>query len=112
MSTPRRWSAWQCARRCSLVAEPPGAFTVQEHTASDGYCWKYRRYPVGDTPRAVLVCLHGIQSHAGWYEDSCTSLSRAGYEVAFLDRRGAGMNEAARGDAPSFRRLLDDVAEF
>src|SRR6185437_16254706 len=29
-----------------------------------------------------------------------------------LDRRGAGLNTAHRGDTPSFRRLLDDVAEF
>jgi len=35
-----------------------------------------------------------------------------GFDVTFLDRRGAGMNEEARGDAPSFRRLLDDLAEF
>jgi alpha-beta hydrolase superfamily lysophospholipase len=32
--------------------------------------------------------------------------------VYFLDRRGSGLNTARRGDAPSFRRLLDDVAEF
>jgi alpha-beta hydrolase superfamily lysophospholipase len=58
------------------------------------------------------VCLHGIQSHAGWYEHSCTALSEAGYEVSFLDRRGSGVNAEARGDASSFRRLVDDVAEF
>ncbi|HXG12108.1 MAG TPA: alpha/beta fold hydrolase, partial [Gemmataceae bacterium] len=63
-------------------------------------------------PRAQVVCIHGIQSHAGWYERSCSHLSRAGFEVFFLDRRGAGMNEQDRGDAPSFRRLLDDLAEF
>src|SRR4029079_11024426 len=53
-----------------------------------------------------------IQSHAGWYEYSCTQLSRAGYDVHFLDRRGAGQNDVDRGDAPSFRRLLDDISEF
>src|SRR5262249_5923744 len=36
----------------------------------------------------------------------------AGYAVWFLDRRGSGLNNQARGDAPSFQRLLDDVAEF
>ena len=30
----------------------------------------------------------------------------------FLDRRGSGLNEQARGDSPGFRRLLRDVAEF
>jgi alpha-beta hydrolase superfamily lysophospholipase len=88
------------------------AFTVEEHTAGDGYRWRYRRYPARSEARAQLVCVHGIQSHAGWYEHSCTRLSEAGFDVAFLDRRGSGMNDLDRGDAPSFRRLLDDIAEF
>lgn len=87
---------------------------VLTHTASDGYRWHYRYYPPPNaaqgTPR--IVYLHGIQSHGGWYEGSCTHLAAAGFGVYFLDRRGSGLNEAARGDTPSFRRLLDDVAEF
>jgi alpha-beta hydrolase superfamily lysophospholipase len=88
------------------------AYTVLEHPAGDGYRWKYRQYHVDGTPRGVVVFVHGIQSHAGWYEFSCTQLAQAGYQVYFLDRRGSGMNAEERGDAPSFRRLLDDIAEF
>jgi alpha-beta hydrolase superfamily lysophospholipase len=87
-------------------------YTVETHTAGDGYRWKYRRYAPEGTPKAHVVCIHGIQSHAGWYEYSCTRMRDAGYLVSFLDRRGSGMNEQDRGDAPSFRRLLDDLAEF
>src|SRR5438132_9127428 len=87
------------------------SFTIQEHTASDGYRFRYRRYDAA-APRAHIVFVHGIQSHAGWYERSCTLLAQAGFTVTFLDRRGAGMNDQDRGDAPSFRRLLDDIAEF
>jgi alpha-beta hydrolase superfamily lysophospholipase len=94
------------------LAEAATSYEVRTHTAGDGYRWRYRHYPAGDKPVARVVCLHGIQSHAGWYEYSCTRLSRAGFEVSFLDRRGSGMNDEARGDAPGFRRLLDDVAEY
>jgi pimeloyl-ACP methyl ester carboxylesterase len=59
-----------------------------------------------------VVFLHGIQSHGGWYPGSCSRIAAAGYEVYFLERRGCGLNTENRGDAPSFRRLLDDVAEF
>ncbi len=63
--------------------------------------------------RARVVCIHGIQSHGGWYEYSCRRLAEAGFEVFFLDRRGSGLNAQARGDAPNFRRrLIEDVAEF
>ena len=80
--------------------------------ASDGYRWHYRRYVPDHTPRAEVVILHGIQSHGGWYEHSCRVLAEAGFAVSFLDRRGSGRNQERRGDAPNFRRLLDDVAEY
>ncbi len=87
-------------------------YILEEHTASDGYVWRYRRYPSAGPAKAHVVCLHGIQSHGGWYEYSCTRLSQTGFNVCFLDRRGSGLNDRARGDTPSFRRLVDDVAEY
>ncbi len=94
------------------MADASPAFTLENFNASDGYVWRYRRFLAAGVPRAELVFIHGIQSHGGWYEGSCTELSQAGFNVSFLDRRGSGLNPAARGDAPSFRRLLDDVAEY
>jgi alpha-beta hydrolase superfamily lysophospholipase len=89
-----------------------GEPAILTHTASDGYRWKYRRYDPPGEPRGRVVCVHGIQSHGGWYDFSCRRLAEAGFAVDFLDRRGAGLNEQDRGDAPSFRRLIDDIAEF
>jgi alpha-beta hydrolase superfamily lysophospholipase len=80
--------------------------------ASDGYPFYLRHFAPPGAPKARLVVLHGIRSHGGWYERSCRALADAGYDVHFLDRRGAGLNTAHRGDAPEFRRLLDDVAEY
>ena len=86
--------------------------SLETFTAGDGYRWRYRRYAAVGSTRARIVCIHGIQSHGGWYENSCTRLSQMGFEVFFLDRRGSGLNTQDRGDTPSFRRLLDDLAEF
>lgn len=101
-----------------MVTYAPEA-VIRVHTASDGYAWKYREYAAAATPgslpgtaRQRIIYLHGIQSHGGWYERSCSHLAAAGFPVYFLDRRGSGLNDRARGDTPSFRRLLDDVAEF
>lgn len=80
--------------------------------ASDGYSIYLRRYREEAAPRGRIVFLHGIRSHGGWYERSCRQLTRAGFEVIFPDRRGAGLNTSHRGDCPSFRRLLDDAAEL
>jgi alpha-beta hydrolase superfamily lysophospholipase len=89
-----------------------GEPAIHTHTAGDGYRWKYRRYEPSSAPRANVVCIHGIQSHGGWYEYCCRRLAEAGFAVSFLDRRGSGLNQEDRGDAPSFRRLLDDIAEY
>jgi alpha-beta hydrolase superfamily lysophospholipase len=86
--------------------------TEEAYTTSDNYVCGYRSYPAQGEPRAEVVCLHGIQSHAGWYEGSCSRLAAAGFQVSFLERRGSGRNGQARGDTPHYQRLLDDVAEF
>jgi alpha-beta hydrolase superfamily lysophospholipase len=98
------------------LVETRANYIVESFIASDGYRCHYRHYapPAGSAQaaRAHVVCIHGIQSHAGWYEHSCRRLSEAGYAVSFLDRRGAGLNMQDRGDTPHYRRLLDDIAEF
>jgi alpha-beta hydrolase superfamily lysophospholipase len=80
--------------------------------ATDGYEFAYRHVPAVGDSKARLVFLHGIRSHGGWYERSCAEFSARGFDVDFLDRRGAGKNQRQRGDCPNARRLIDDVAEF
>ncbi|MCS7168803.1 MAG: alpha/beta fold hydrolase [Gemmatales bacterium] len=81
-------------------------------SASDGYEGYYRLWTPAGPPRANLVCVHGIQSHSGWYEYSSAKFCEAGYVVWYPDRRGSGRNWQQRGDCPSYGRLLADVAEF
>lgn len=99
-------------RRTDPVPDPSLGGEVALFRASDGYPFYFRRYAATGAPRGRVVIAHGIRSHGGWYGRSCRALAAAGFEVYFLDRRGSGLNTAHRGDAPSFRRLLDDVAEF
>jgi alpha-beta hydrolase superfamily lysophospholipase len=94
------------------VTQAIAGYSIEEHQASDGYRWRYRRYVPANPIKARVICIHGIQSHGGWYEQSCRNLTEAGFAVCFLDRRGSGLNQEARGDAASFRRLIDDIAEF
>jgi alpha-beta hydrolase superfamily lysophospholipase len=88
------------------------ACSIEAFAASDGYSFRFRRYEPDGQARATIIGIHGIQSHGGWYDDSCTKLCDAGYRVFYLDRRGSGLNQQARGDTPTFGRLLDDLVEF
>lgn len=99
-----------CGGGCRL--SEPGSPVLGTFRSSDGYRWYYRRFDPPGRPQWRLVFVHGIRSHGGWYTRSCAAFAAAGFEVYFLDRRGSGLNTARRGDAPNFRRLLDDMAEF
>jgi len=60
----------------------------------------------------VIVALHGIQSHSGWYTWSSAKLAATGYDVYFADRRGSGLNGLQRGHADHGLRLLADVRQL
>jgi alpha-beta hydrolase superfamily lysophospholipase len=73
----------------------------------DGY-EAYARYWRPQQCRGAVLYLHGIQSHAGWYERSAACLCEAGFAVLQPDRRGSGRNQPDRGHADSADQLLTD----
>ena len=79
--------------------------------AADGYPIHVAVWEATPPLRARVVIVHGMQSHGGWYQNLGRVLSEAGFEVHFPDRRGSGANQKDRGDTPSARRLIDDIAE-
>lgn len=86
--------------------------TTETFTASDGYSFFIHHWQLNTLPLGVVVCLHGIQSHAGWYGKSCAELAKAGFDVRFLDRRGSGLNKRDRGHTVHAERLVNDVVQF
>jgi alpha-beta hydrolase superfamily lysophospholipase len=100
-------SAWAC---CFGPGQTPERIPL---SLSDGYeTVLYVHRPASGVPSGLPVLqLHGIQSHPGWFGASASAMAQAGCPVYQFTRRGSGENAAARGDAPSARRLLDDVRE-
>jgi alpha-beta hydrolase superfamily lysophospholipase len=102
-----------------LPAEPPAGglagrdAEVRSLPASDGveisyYCWSTGRSP----PWAVVVFLHGIASHGGWFAETAVDLDNRGVAVYAPDRRGSGRSNGTRGHLARYERALDDVAEM
>ncbi len=77
--------------------------------ATDGYSLTYRAWRPAAEPRATIILFNGIMSHSGWFFPLIDALTDAGYAVIGADRRGSGLNEEARGDAPSGKAILDDA---
>lgn len=86
--------------------------TIRKVTASDGCHLHFRHWnpeTSGITCRGIVIALHGIQSHSGWYEYSSRRMAEAGLAVYFADRRGSGLNGHQRGHAAHALRLVNDV---
>ena len=82
--------------------------SIRELIASDGYRLKFRHW-APEHPTGIVIALHGIQSHSGWYNYSSRRLADAGFAVYFPDRRGSGLNGFQRGHAAHAMRLVNDV---
>jgi alpha-beta hydrolase superfamily lysophospholipase len=81
-------------------------------TASDGVRLHYLRWFGGRSPpRAVVIFLHGIASHGGWFGETAAELNDRGVAVYAPDRRGSGRSGGPRGHLARYGRALDDVDE-
>ncbi|HEV2919761.1 MAG TPA: alpha/beta fold hydrolase, partial [Actinomycetota bacterium] len=82
-------------------------------TASDGVDLHYLRWSSGRSPpRAAIIFLHGIASHAGWFGETAADLNSQGVAVYGPDRRGSGRSGGPRGHLERYGRALDDVEEM
>ena len=81
--------------------------------ASDGVDLHYLRWvSTHPEPRAVLVFLHGIASHGGWFGETAADLAEQGVTVYAPDRRGSGLSSGRRGHLANYARALDDVEQI
>lgn len=68
-----------------------------------GFAWQH------PSPSAVLVLVHGLQSHAGWFTPAAEALRERGTAVYALDRRGSGTSPGVRGDIDRWGEWLDEI---
>lgn len=59
----------------------------------------------------VVLCLHGIESHAGWFETFAHELCRLGVDCASYDRSGSGARLLTQGGADSEDQILADLLQ-
>jgi alpha-beta hydrolase superfamily lysophospholipase len=57
----------------------------------------------------VVVFLHGIASHGGWFAETAADLDKQGVAVYAPDRRGSGRSGGPRGHLDRYERALDDL---
>ena len=81
--------------------------------AADGIRLHYLRWSSTPAePWAVVIFMHGIASHAGWFAETATKLEEHGVAVYAADRRGSGRSDGPRGHLPRYERALDDITRL
>ncbi|MFO1428677.1 MAG: alpha/beta fold hydrolase [Candidatus Competibacteraceae bacterium] len=58
---------------------------------------------------AVIVYVHGIESHSQWFNEAGDYLASRGYNVYAPDRRGSGLSDGQRGHIQNSFQWLDDL---
>jgi alpha-beta hydrolase superfamily lysophospholipase len=87
------------------------AFAEHIHTVvcDDGCLLRYRVWSATEHSVASVILLSGMMSHSAWFRQPSELMSRVGLKVVGADRRGSGLNEKGRGDAPSRSALVSDL---
>lgn len=94
--------------RTNPASAPPRALRLE---SADGTPLHASLFPA-PLPQAGLLLVHGLQSHAGWFEASGTAggLAAAGITCLAYDRRGSGRSAGPTGHADSADDFLADLA--
>jgi alpha-beta hydrolase superfamily lysophospholipase len=76
---------------------------------ADGATIFYRAWLHPDTQRPVLLVMHGIGAHSGWFIDMGNSLNEQGLSVYIIDHRGFGRSGGLRGHAAEAQTPVRDA---
>jgi acylglycerol lipase len=83
--------------------------TDERIASADGRMLHMTTWLPEDAPRAVVVIVHGFNSHSGYYPWVAERLTASGLAVYTFDLRGRGKSEGERYFIESFQEYQDDV---
>jgi acylglycerol lipase len=70
------------------------------------------RYPTKEKPRAVIIMLHGLNSHIGHGAHIACVMAQHGFVTVGFDHRGFGRSPGKPGKVTSLDQHLADSLQF
>lgn len=104
MYQPERVGDWGKA-----AAVDGGQYETGAMKMADGATIFYRAWLHPDTQRPVLLLMHGIGAHSGWFIDMGNSLNELGLTVYIIDHRGFGRSGGVRGHVAEAQTPIRDA---
>lgn len=72
----------------------------------------YRNWISGKMPKGVVVVVHGLNSHSGYYQNFASRLNENNFEVYALDLQGRGESEGERYYISDYRDVIADIDQL
>ena len=85
----------------------------QQRTASfsdhQGQHVFYRNWTTERKPKGIILIVHGLNSHSGYYQHFASALNAQNYEVYALDLPGRGKSDGERYYISDYQEVIDDI---
>lgn len=79
---------------------------------SNGQKVFYRNWKTADNPRAVVVIVHGFNSHSGYYQWTAEQLTDRGFAAYAIDLRGRGNSDGERYYIADNSEIVSDINQL
>jgi acylglycerol lipase len=72
----------------------------------------YRTWKTDEKPKGIVVIVHGLNSHSGYYENFALQLNANHFEVYAIDLRGRGQSDGERYYIEDYNDVVTDVDQL
>jgi alpha-beta hydrolase superfamily lysophospholipase len=93
-------------------AAPGGTYGTDTLARPDGVSLFFRYWTQPEPQAPLLVLLHGLGAHTGWFIDMGNALAERGLAVYAVDHRGFGRSGGPRGHVRRGMTLVEDCQGF
>src|SRR5690349_12766063 len=72
----------------------------------------YRNWKSISSPKGIMLIVHGLNSHSGYYENFALQLNEGNYEVYAIDLRGRRHSAGERYYISDYRNIVEDIDQL
>jgi acylglycerol lipase len=69
----------------------------------------YRNWISDHKPKGIILIVHGLKSHSGYYQNFASELNENFYEVYAIDLPGRGLSDGERYYISDYKEILEDI---
>jgi acylglycerol lipase len=69
----------------------------------------YRSWIINGKPKGIVLIVHGLNSHSGYYQNFATQLNENNYEVYAIDLLGRGKSDGERYYISDYKEIIADI---